>query len=309
MWRTANCCGPIRKRSANRRRSPPLAGEDPRGAGDLAELALLASLPAPWDQGRLEPLGQGPDQRQLPALSPHWESRPSCAAVTRIRCALASTGPPSGSSTRGGGAGAGVALSSRRSRHRPDAAGVVRRTQLGRAGAASRRAARLMADVLVRLHRLPVPTVVMAVRAHSGGYRQRLAHIPPGCPPWSGPCSRAGSRTTAGSLAITISIRLTCWGRGPGSSTGSTAPPVILGSRSPAFQRTTAGAKSSGASWRAAILKPWTGQRRGWGPGIPGRCLPALGRLHRPAVGAADGRTATRARVSGPDRHQPPAPG
>lgn len=36
-----------------------MAGEDPRGQGDLAELALLASLPAPWDQGRLEPLGQG----------------------------------------------------------------------------------------------------------------------------------------------------------------------------------------------------------------------------------------------------------
>lgn len=37
---------------------------------------------------------------------------------------------------------------------------------------------RLLAEVLRKLHRLPLPAVVMAVRAHAAGYRARLAHIP-----------------------------------------------------------------------------------------------------------------------------------
>ena len=36
-----------------------MAGEATRQQGDLAELSLLASLPAPWNQGRLEPLASG----------------------------------------------------------------------------------------------------------------------------------------------------------------------------------------------------------------------------------------------------------
>ena len=36
----------------------------------------------------------------------------------------------------------------------------------------------LLAAVLRRLHRLPLPAVVMAVRAHSAGYRDRLARVP-----------------------------------------------------------------------------------------------------------------------------------
>ncbi|MCE9924274.1 hypothetical protein LZ640_07215, partial [Aeromonas media] len=36
-----------------------MAGEATRQQGDLAELSLLASLPAPWHQGRLEPLASG----------------------------------------------------------------------------------------------------------------------------------------------------------------------------------------------------------------------------------------------------------
>ncbi|MGL4507183.1 MAG: phosphotransferase, partial [Aeromonas sobria] len=41
---------------------------------------------------------------------------------------------------------------------------------------------RLLAEVLRKLHRLPLPAVVMAVRAHAAGYRARLAHIPPWLP-------------------------------------------------------------------------------------------------------------------------------
>jgi len=41
---------------------------------------------------------------------------------------------------------------------------------------------RLLAEVLGKLHRLPLPAVVMAVRAHAAGYRARLAHIPPWLP-------------------------------------------------------------------------------------------------------------------------------
>ena len=37
---------------------------------------------------------------------------------------------------------------------------------------------RLLAEVLRKLHRLPLPAVVMAVRAHAAGYRARLAHTP-----------------------------------------------------------------------------------------------------------------------------------
>ncbi len=37
---------------------------------------------------------------------------------------------------------------------------------------------RLLAEVLRKLHRLPLPAVVMAVRVHAAGYRARLAHIP-----------------------------------------------------------------------------------------------------------------------------------
>ncbi len=54
--------------------------------------------------------------------------------------------------------------------------------------------------VLTRLHRLPVPSVVMAVRAHSAGYRARLARVPTWLPALERGCWPAASPPIAGSL-------------------------------------------------------------------------------------------------------------
>lgn len=159
-----------------------MAGEDPRGQGDLAELALLASLPVPWDQGRLEPLGQGLTNGNYRLCLPTGEQ----AFLRRGHPDPVRLGIDRATEWQlyQGAVGQGLALPCH---HGDPATGLMLLAWCDEPNWAEQAPPlaaqpRLMADVLVRLHRLPVPTVVMAVRAHSGGYRQRLAHIPPWLP-------------------------------------------------------------------------------------------------------------------------------
>ncbi|MBS4719411.1 phosphotransferase [Aeromonas caviae] len=159
-----------------------MAGEDSRGQGDLAELALLASLPAPWDQGRLEPLGQGLTNGNYRLCLPTGEQ----AFLRRGHPDPVRLGIDRATEWQlyQGAVGQGLALPCH---HGDPATGLMLLAWCDEPNWAEQAPPlaaqpRLMADVLVRLHRLPVPTVVMAVRAHSSGYRQRLAHIPPWLP-------------------------------------------------------------------------------------------------------------------------------
>ena len=140
----------------------------------------------------------------------------------------------------------------------------MRRAELAGGAAPAALQPVLLAGVLTRLHRLPVPSVVMAVRAHSAGYRARLARVPAWLPALERGCWPAASPPIAGSLAIMISIRLICWGAGPGSSTGSMAPLGIPVSKWPASSAPTAGRMPSARHWSRAIAS-------GQGAGQPAR--------------------------------------
>ncbi len=153
-----------------------MAGKSSEASLAAAERALLARLPPPWRSGRLEPLASGLTncnyRLRLPSGRSHFLRQghpdPVRLGIDRATEWQLYQGP---------WAGTGLALPSQRSRHWPDAAGLVRRAELAGGAAPAALQPGLLAGVLTRLHRLPVPSVVMAVRAHSAGYRARLARV------------------------------------------------------------------------------------------------------------------------------------
>lgn len=155
-----------------------MVGKWHKPRGDLAELSLLASLPAPWCQGRLEPLAQG-----LTNCNYRLRLPSGCSYFLR----LGHPDPLRLGIDRAtewqlyqGAMGQGLALPCH---HSDPASGLMLLDWCDEPNwvAAPPPLAEqppLLAEVLARLHRLPLPTVVMAVRAHAAGYRGRLAHIP-----------------------------------------------------------------------------------------------------------------------------------
>ena len=155
-----------------------MAGEGIGLQGDLAELSLLASLPAPWNQGRLEPLASG---------LTNGNYRLSLPSGQRVFLRRGHPDPVRLGIDRAtewqlyqGAVGEGLALPCY---HSEPASGLMLLAWCDEPNWAEQapplaEQPPLMAEVLARLHRLPVPAVVMAVRAHAAGYRGRLARIP-----------------------------------------------------------------------------------------------------------------------------------
>lgn len=147
-------------------------------AGDLAELELLASLPAPWRSGRLEALASGLTNCNYRLRLPSGRSH-----FLRLGhpdpCRLGIDRATEWQLYRGA-MGQGLALPCH---HSDPASGLMLldwcdEPNWAEAPPPPAEQPGLLAEVLVRLHRLPVPAVVMAVRAHAAGYRGRLARIP-----------------------------------------------------------------------------------------------------------------------------------
>ncbi|MGL5089671.1 MAG: phosphotransferase [Aeromonas sobria] len=144
--------------------------------------ALLASLPAPWQEGQLEPLGTGLTNSNYRLRLPsgrsyflrHGHPDPLRLGIDR----------PTEWQLYQGAMAEGLALPC----HYGDpASGLMLlawcdEPNWALAAPAAAEQPRLLAEVLRKLHRLPLPDVVMAVRAHAAGYRARLAHIPPWLP-------------------------------------------------------------------------------------------------------------------------------
>ncbi|EKP0261968.1 phosphotransferase [Aeromonas sobria] len=140
--------------------------------------ALLANLPAPWREGQLEPLGTGLTNSNYRLRLPSGRSYflrqghpdPLRLGIDRV----------TEWQLYQGAMAEGLALPC----HYGDpASGLMLlawcdEPNWAHAAPAAAEQPRLLADVLRKLHRLPLPTVVMAVRAHAAGYRARLAHIP-----------------------------------------------------------------------------------------------------------------------------------
>lgn len=150
----------------------------PRQSGDLAESSLLASLPDPWCQGRLDPLGQGLTncnyRLRLPAGRSYFLR---CGHPDPVRLGIDRA---TEWQLYRGAVGQGLALPCH---HSDPATGLMLLEWCDEpnwlvAPPPLAEQPRLLAGVLGRMHRLPVPTVVMAVRAHAAGYRARLARIP-----------------------------------------------------------------------------------------------------------------------------------
>ena len=147
-------------------------------SGDLAELELLNRLPAPWCQGRLEPLALG-------LTNCNYRLRLSSGRSYFLR--LGHPDPVRLGIDRAtewqlyqGAVGQGLALACH---HSDPASGLMLLDWCDdpnwvQAPPPPAEQPRLLAEVLRRLHRLPLPRVVMAVRAHSAGYRARLAQVP-----------------------------------------------------------------------------------------------------------------------------------
>ncbi|MGL5813317.1 MAG: phosphotransferase [Aeromonas sp.] len=146
--------------------------------GDLAELSLLASLPAPWCQGRLEPLGEGLTNCNYRLTLPSGRSgflRRGHPDPVRLGIDRATEWQ-----LYRGAMGQGIALPCH---HSDPASGLMLLDWCDEPNWALSppppdEQPRLLAEVLGRMHRLPVPKVVMAVRAHAKGYRDRLAQVP-----------------------------------------------------------------------------------------------------------------------------------
>ncbi|MGY6037451.1 phosphotransferase [Aeromonas sp. AE23HZ002T15] len=146
--------------------------------GDLAELALLASLPAPWCQGRLEPLGEGLTNCNYRLTLPSGRRgflRRGHPDPVRLGIDRATEWQ-----LYRGAMGQGIALPCH---HSDPASGLMLLDWCDEPNWALSppppdEQPRLLAEVLGRMHRLPVPKVVMAVRAHAKGYRDRLAQVP-----------------------------------------------------------------------------------------------------------------------------------
>ncbi|WP_303844554.1 phosphotransferase [Aeromonas sobria] len=140
--------------------------------------ALLASLPAPWRDGQLEPLGTGLTNSNYRLRLPSGRSYflrqghpdPLRLGIDRL----------TEWQLYQGAMAEGLALPC----HYGDPASGLMLLEWcdepnwAHTAPAAAEQPRLLAEVLCKLHRLPLPTVVMAVRAHAAGYRARLAHIP-----------------------------------------------------------------------------------------------------------------------------------
>ncbi|MDX7746987.1 phosphotransferase [Aeromonas veronii] len=139
---------------------------------------LLASLPAPWREGLLEPLGLGLTncnyRLRLPSGRSYFlrqgHSDPLRLGIDR----------PTEWQLYQGAMAEGLALPCH---YGNPASGLMLlewcdEPNWAQAPPPAADQPRLLAEVLGKLHRLPLPAVVMAVRAHAAGYRARLAHIP-----------------------------------------------------------------------------------------------------------------------------------
>ncbi|WP_050514235.1 choline/ethanolamine kinase family protein [Aeromonas finlandensis] len=140
--------------------------------------ALLASLPAPWREGQLEALGTGLTNSNYRLRLPSGRSyflRQGHPDPVRL-----GIDRPTEWQLYQGAMAEGLALPC----HYGDPASGLMLLEWCdepnwlEAAPPVADQPRLLAAVLRKLHRLPLPTVVMAVRAHAAGYRARLAHIP-----------------------------------------------------------------------------------------------------------------------------------
>jgi thiamine kinase len=140
--------------------------------------ALLANLPTPWREGQLEPLGTGLTNSNYRLRLPSGRSyflRQGHPDPLRL-----GIDRPTEWQLYQGAMAEGLALPC----HYSDpASGLMLlawcdEPNWAHAAPAAADQPRLLAEVLRKLHRLPLPTVVMAVRAHAAAYRARLAHIP-----------------------------------------------------------------------------------------------------------------------------------
>ncbi|MGY3867235.1 phosphotransferase [Aeromonas bivalvium] len=141
--------------------------------------ALLASLPAPWRTGRLAPLGLGLTNRNYRLRLPSGRSyflRLGHPDPVRLGIDRATEWQ-----LYRGAMAAGLALPC----HYGDPErGILlldwcEAPSWAQSPPPRHLALPALARLLVRLHRLPVPTVRMAVRAHAEGYRSRLRAPPP----------------------------------------------------------------------------------------------------------------------------------
>ncbi|MGL6510289.1 hypothetical protein ACSZNJ_11030, partial [Aeromonas hydrophila] len=146
-----------------------MAGKSSEASLEAAERALLARLPPPWRSGRLEPLASGLTncnyRLRLPSGRSHF-LRQGHPDPVRLGIDRATEWQ-----LYQGAVGQGLALPCH---HSDPATGLMLLDWCDEPNwlAAPPPAALqpvLLAGVLTRLHRLPVPTVVMAVRAHSAG--------------------------------------------------------------------------------------------------------------------------------------------
>lgn len=143
---------------------------------------LLASLPAPWRTGQLDPLGIGLTNRNYRLRLPSGRSyflRQGHPDPVRLGIDRATEWQ-----LYQGAMAQGLALPCY---HSDPARGLLLlewcdAPNWAHTPPAAADQPRLLAAVLRKLHRLPLPTRVMAVRAHGAGYRARLAHIPPWLP-------------------------------------------------------------------------------------------------------------------------------
>ncbi|MGE6109598.1 phosphotransferase [Aeromonas sobria] len=140
--------------------------------------ALLASLPAPWRTGRLEPLGLGLTNRNYRLRLPSGRSyflRQGHPDPARLGIDRATEWQ-----LYRGAMAAGLALPCH---HGDPERGILlldwcEAPSWAQSPPPRDLALPALARLLVRLHRLPVPTVRMAVRAHARGYRSRLRAPP-----------------------------------------------------------------------------------------------------------------------------------
>ncbi|MGY3942427.1 phosphotransferase [Aeromonas tecta] len=155
-----------------------MVGKWHQPCGDLAELSLLASLPAPWCLGRLESLSLGLTNCNYRLRLPSGRSYfLRCGHPDPLRLGIDRA---TEWQLYQGAVGQGLALPC----HYSDpATGLMLLDWCDEPNWAAAppplaEQPALLAEVLGRLHRLPLPRVVMAVRAHASAYRDRLARIP-----------------------------------------------------------------------------------------------------------------------------------
>ncbi|WP_421252889.1 phosphotransferase [Aeromonas jandaei] len=144
----------------------------------LAPDALLATLPVPWRDGTLEPLGAGLTNSNNRLRLPSGRSyflRQGHPDPVRLGIDRATEWQ-----LYQGAMAEGLALPCH---YQAPASGLMLLEWCDEpnwleAAPSVAEQPRLLAEVLRKLHRLPLPSVVMAVRAHAAGYRARLAQVP-----------------------------------------------------------------------------------------------------------------------------------